>query len=369
MDFQLERYFARWEFGCKHLLCSSDLESWAMSELLAMADADSRTLWDKLTLGYTQSAGHPVLRAEIARRYAGMDADDIHCFAGAEEAIAMLITALVDPGQHVVVVRPAYQSLFEIARSRGAEVSEIWLRQETGFRLDFDALRAAMRPNTRMVIVNFPHNPTGISIDERSQVELVRLTDAHGAFLLSDEVYRGLEHDPASKLPAAVTLSRRAFSLGAMAKSYGLAGLRLGWLAIRDDAVRQRVAALKDYGSMCNSAPSEILALIALRAEARVMARGRAIVDTNLPLLKKFVDGNAHRLSWVPPTGGVTAFPRFRDDGFDVDAFCERLVRDTGVLLLPGSKYGVKAPHFRIGFGRRDFPTGLAVLERYLSRG
>ncbi len=174
-EFGLERYFATWEFSCRHLLCASGIEGWKMADVLALADPESRALWDQLSLGYTESAGHPLLRAEIATRYAGLDAEHIHCFAGAEEAIAMFIGAMVDAGDHVVVVRPAYQSLFELAKARGADLTEVWLRHENGFELDLAEVRRAMRPTTKLVVVNFPHNPTGISIGVSTQAELVRL--------------------------------------------------------------------------------------------------------------------------------------------------------------------------------------------------
>jgi aspartate/methionine/tyrosine aminotransferase len=364
-EFLLERYFARWEFDCKFNLCASGVEGWKMRELLALAEDEDRHAWDELALGYTETAGLPQLRAEIARRYDGLRPEHIHCFAGAEEAIYMLASSLIDADDHVVVVRPAYQSLFEIARAIGARVTEVWLREEDGWRLDPATIAKAMGPKTKLVVVNFPHNPTGATIDAATQGELVTLCERHGAYLLSDEVYRGLEHDEATRLPPAVTRSPRAFSLGAMAKSYGLPGLRIGWLAIRDAGVRQRAASLKDYGSMCNAAPSELLALIALKAEARVLARSREILQLNLARLRGFMTEHADRIAWAPPSGGVTAFPRLVGVG-EIDAFCERLVRETGVLLLPGSKYGMPGAHVRIGLGRRDFAEGLDVLDRFL---
>lgn len=365
-EFLLERYFARWEFDCKYLLCASGVEGWRMRDLLALASDEDRAAWDELGLGYTEAAGLPRLREEIAHRYRGVGAAQIHCFAGAEEAIYMLVTSLVGAGDHVVVVRPAYQSLFEIARAAGARVSEVWLREADGWRLDLARIASELRPETRLVIVNFPHNPTGATIDRETQRALIAMCEQHGCYLLSDEVYRGLEHDEAARLPAAVTLSPRAFSLGAMAKSYGLPGLRIGWLVIRDEAVLQRAAALKDYGSMCNAAPSELLALIALRAEERVLARSQEILLPNLARLRAFMAASSDRIAWSPPSGGVTAFPRLIGVD-DIDAFCERLVMQTGVLLLPGTKYGVPGAHVRIGMGRRDFGEGLARFGEFLA--
>src|SRR5262249_8448595 len=155
---------------------------------------------------------------------------------------------------------------------------------------DLDRVRAAVRPTTRVIVVNFPHNPTGATIDRRALDELVAIADNAGAVLVSDEVYRGLERDVRDRLPPAVTLSKPAWGLGVLSKSYALAGLRVGWLAIRDAAVRARIASYKDYLSICSSAPSEVLAIAALRAKDRILERSRAIVAQNLALLDDFFE-------------------------------------------------------------------------------
>src|SRR5258707_2204401 len=175
-DFALERYFARWEFAVEYLLCASDVEGYPMAELLALADVEARGLWENLRLGYTESTGHPLLRAEIASLYEGIEADDILVFAGAEEAIFCLANVLLGPDDHAIVTWPGYQSLYEVARSLGAEVTLLPLRPESGWQLDLADLRRALRPNTRLVVANFPHNPSGALPDQatfRALVELV----------------------------------------------------------------------------------------------------------------------------------------------------------------------------------------------------
>src|SRR6185312_14881926 len=162
-DFTLERYFAKWEFAVKYVLCASDAEPVAMADLLAMADDDSLRRWNSLKLGYTESLGLPVLREEIAALYPGLRADDVITFAGAEEAVFLAMHALLKAGDHAVVVWPAYQSLFEIARSIGAALTFVPL-DPRDWSLDVDAVAAAMRPNTRVIVVNFPHSPTGAQL-------------------------------------------------------------------------------------------------------------------------------------------------------------------------------------------------------------
>src|SRR6185503_1848562 len=161
-DFALERYFARWEFAVEHVLGASDVEGWSMAELVGLADDETRAMWAGLRLGYTESTGHPKLRAEIAALYDTVAADDVLVFAGAEEALFCLFTTSVEAGDHVIVTWPGYQSLYEVARAAGAHVSLHALREEDGWSLDVDRLIRSFRPETRMVVVNAPHNPTGM---------------------------------------------------------------------------------------------------------------------------------------------------------------------------------------------------------------
>jgi aspartate/methionine/tyrosine aminotransferase len=367
-DFALERFFARWEFAVEYLLCASDVEGWPMADLLALADDETREMWDGLKLGYTESTGHPLLRAEIAALYEHVEPDDVLVFAGAEEAIFCLTTALFEPGDHAVVTWPAYQSLYEVARAAGAEVTLHDLREADGWSLDVDRLIAALRPETRLVVVNAPHNPTGML---PIPAEWARLADAlsdRGIRLLADEVYRYLEIDDAETLTAGADLFPSAVSLGVMSKSFALAGLRIGWLATRDRELLDRCARMKDYTTICSSAPSEVLALIGLRARDRVLARSRRIVADNLAVLDDLFRRRADRFSWIRPRGGSIGFPRLLGDE-SIDAFAARLVEAEGVLLLPGSQFEHPGNHFRIGFGRENLPAAVERLEAFLDRG
>lgn len=362
--FGLERWFARHEFSARHNLAASDVQGLELQALLAMADTETMALWDGLTLGYTESAGLPLLRREIAA-LDGLHPDDVIVCAGAEEAIFLALHALLGPGDHAVVVWPAYQSLHEVARATGAAVSLVELRHDTGWRLDLAEVQSALRPETRVVVVNFPHNPTGANLPLADMTALVALCEAHGATLLSDEVYRFLEHGDAAPLPAAAALGERSASVGVMSKSFALAGLRIGWLASRDRTLLARVAAIKDYTTICNAAPSEVLAVIALRARERILARSRAIVRTNVDAVTAFVARHAVHIDWVPPRAGSVAFPRLRAADADIDAWTNGLIDRHGVLLLPGSLFGA-APHFRIGLGRADGVVALDLLDEYV---
>ena len=363
-DFTLERFFARWEFAVRFVLCASDVQPLTLSELLALADDDARQRWERLSLGYTESLGLPVLRDEIATLYRGLTTDDVITFAGAEEGIFLAMHALLSPGDHAVVVWPSYQSLYEVARSIGASVTLVQLDPKN-WSLDVDAVAGAMRPNTRVVVINSPHSPTGAQLRGDELARLISVVELHGATLFSDEVYRFLEHG-APALPPAAECSERAMSLGVMSKAFGLAGIRIGWLAMRDATIRKRIAALKDYTTICNSAPSEILALIGLRGRTRLIERARAIIDANLSLLDGFFGRHANRFAWVRPAAGSVCFPRLLDG--DIDAFAAELVEREGVLLLPASQFGFSGNNFRLGYGRADMPAALERLESFIGR-
>jgi aspartate/methionine/tyrosine aminotransferase len=353
-DFKLETYFSRWEFSARYHLTASDAQTIAVSDLLGLADEDGRRRWDTLALGYTETRGLPALREEIARTYDDVEPEDVMCFAGAEEAIYLAMHALLSPGDHAVVLTPNYQAAETIPLSL-CEVSGVALIAESNWSLDVDAVEQALRPNTKLVSVNFPNNPTGAVPDLADWQRLVRLCDERGITLFSDEVYRGLELDRPS-LPQAADLSDQALSLNVMSKAYGLPGLRIGWIACRDRALLDRLERAKHYTSICNSAPSEILALIGLRARDQLLERNRGIVAANLPQFEDFFGRYPDLFEFTRPQGGCVAYPRYLGaDG--VEAMCTELVEQAGVLLLPSSIYRselTETPQdrFRVGVGR-----------------
>jgi len=361
--FKLERYFAKYEFSARYLLCSSDCESLSVGDLLALEPGADEAL-QRHWLGYTESEGALSLRQEIARIYTTIRQQQVLVHSGAEEAIFLFMHALLQPGDHVVVHWPCYQSLFEVAKSAGAEVTFWEARESNGWTLDLDEFKRLFKPNTRAVVVNTPHNPTGYLMPQADFLELNRLTQENDLLVFSDEVYRELEYDPASRLPSACDLNPLAVSLGVMSKTYGLAGLRIGWIATRNADIYNRMAGLKDYTTICNSAPSEYLSELALRHRETLAERNLQIIQSNLALLDDFFSRNSDRFSWVRPKAGPIAFPRLLKG--DVEAFCDKLVQESGVLLLPGSMYDHPGNHFRVGFARKNMPEALDQLDKFL---
>lgn len=363
--FLLERYFARFEFTTRFLLASSDCEALTLGELLALADERQRAAWEGLKLSYTESPGLLELRERIAASsYPGLAADDV-VTAVPEEAIYTLGRALLRPGDRVIVTFPGYQSLYEIASSVGAQV-ERWTPEETaeGWWFDPGRLEALAKDGARAIVVNFPHNPTGALPSRGEWARVVAAAERAGALLVSDEMYRGLEYDEPNRLMPAAVASERGVSIAGLSKAYGLPGLRVGWLATRDRRLLEAVQAYKDYTTICASAPSERLAVVALANAERLVARCRAIVAANRPLVEAFLSREAERFAWRPPLAGPIAFARFHPGG--ASAFCERLALEAGVMLLPSSVFEWGDSHVRFGFGRTSLPQALAALESYL---
>ncbi len=361
--FQLERYFARYEFTAPHLLCCSDCESMSVGDLLAL-EPSAADAFQRVWLGYTESQGAASLRQEICHIYDTIAPDQVLVHSGADEAIFVFMHAVLSAGDHVVVHWPCYQSLLELPRNLGCDVT-LWRADErTGWSLHIDELVKSLRPNTRAIVLNTPHNPTGFLMSRHDFVEVSRIAASNRLILFSDEVYRGLEHAEADRLPAACDLDPRAVSLGVTSKAYGLPGLRIGWVASRDTELLARMAALKDYTTICNGAPSEFLAELALRHRGRLIGRNREIILKNLEILDDFFGRHRDRFVWSRPPAGPIAFPVLLAGA--IESFCDDLVRRAGVLLLPGTVYGDTNDHFRIGFGRKSLPEAVSRLDHFL---
>jgi aspartate/methionine/tyrosine aminotransferase len=363
--FEIERFYERWEFRAELMLSSSDCESRELAALFEL-EPDAEERLRSLHLGYTEVAGSAELREAVAGTYDGIEPDHVLTLAAAEEGIFIAYHALLGPGEHAVVEVPSYGSALNLARSTGAEVTLWQRRYQDDWAYDLDELERALRPDTRFVYVNSPHNPTGSQMTAAEQRRLVELVAERGAVLFSDEVYRGLEHDQSARLPAACELYDRALSLNTVSKSYGLPGLRIGWLACREPSLLATLRELKLYTTICSSAPSELLVALALRHSERLIGEARSRMLENLPELAAFLARHGELLQWVPPAGGPIGFPRV-SDGRDVRGWCERVAEESGVLLLPGYVYA-EPEHLRMGYGRAGLGEALARLEDHIAR-
>ena len=368
-DFKLETYFSKWEFTARYHMCASDMESLSVKELLAMAGDEDRRLWDDLRLGYTETFGMPALRQAIANTYDNIDESELLTFAGAEEGIFAAMQVLLTPDDHAIVITPNYQAAETVPGSI-CEVTGLALDPDDNWELDIAALREAIRPNTRIISINCPHNPTGKVFSHQALEQIIAIARDTGIYVFSDEVYRLLERSEEIRLPQVADIYERGLSLNVMSKAYGLPGLRIGWIATRDREVLSRMERAKHYLSICNSGPSEVLALIALNASDYILKRNRGIIDDNLKMLNAFFADYPKIFEWTVPDGGCIGYPRYAgDDG--VESFCEELVEQSGVLLLPASVYSsalntTPTDRFRIGFGRANTGEGLQVLREFM---
>lgn len=363
--FRLEEYFSPWEFKAPYLLCCSDAESWSIEEILSLADDESKLLWKKLHLGYTEVKGLPILRNEIAKLYQGLELDNVVCFAGAEEGIFCSMQALLKEGDHVIVLTPCYQSLEDLPRHFQARVTAVPLKEENSWQIDINAIEDALTPNTKLIIINFPHNPTGAVLTDDRAAALIDLARKRGIYIFSDEVFHLL--GPSStkwSLPIAARYER-GISLSVMSKAFGLAGLRIGWIATQDKDLLRQAEIVKHYTSICNSAPSEILSLMALRRKDAILGRNIEIVDKNLGLLDDFFSRHSDRFSWIRPQGGCVGFVHYKAH-HPIDELAETLVHKQGVLLMPSRIYDFPGNYFRIGFGRKNMPQALLRFEAFL---
>jgi len=369
-NFELETYFSKWEFSARHHMTASDAQSLTVNELLRMASLPNDALGD-LFLGYTETWGAPDLREAIASTYDNMKPENILCFAGAEEGVYAAMRVLLDASDHAIVVTPNYQAA-ETVPLDICEVSGVPLVEADNWRLNLDALKTAIKTNTKLVSVCFPNNPTGAIPSHADFAELVSICRANDLYLFCDEVYRGLELDNRKRIKQAADVYEKGLSLSVMSKAYGLPGLRIGWIASQDKEVLTRLERYKHYLSICNSAPSERLAVIALSVREALLTRVQTLMLENVTKLEAFFKSYPALFEWQRPDGGCIAYPRFTGRG-GVEAFCESLVEDAGVLLLPASIYRSELLHtpedrFRIGFGRSNIDEGLEAFGLYLDR-
>ena len=363
--FEIEHFFRQHEFSAPYAISPSDCEPLTLPEILSYASPQRREQYENLWLGYTDSQGHVELRAAIAALHAGVSARHV-LEVVPEEGIFVTMHGLLSAGDHVVAIHPSFQSLYEIARSIGCELS-FWRAEATddGWRFDIDALERLIRPDTKMLIVNFPHNPTGhlpSAADFRRIVELAR---RHGLILFSDEIYRFAERDESARLPSAPEVYERAVALGGLSKCFGLPGLRTGWLITRDADLMDKLWNIKSYTTICASAPGEFLSLIALENAAALTRRCMEIVRRNTEIAGQFFARHRAHFHMRQPDAGTICLVELNSDS-DVSAFSDGALREAGLMILPAPVMQFDGNYFRLGLGRRGLPEALEALDAFV---
>src|SRR5471032_650667 len=370
-DFRLISYLSKLEHAVRFPLSSSYPESMNINTLFELAGVEHRQPFMQAMLDYPPLRGTPELLEAIAGTYDNMNTGQIISFAGADEAIYASFHALLDAGDHAVVITPNYQSLESVPMSR-CDVSGVALEAEDGWALDVEKVRAALRPNTKALVINFPHNPTGALISRQQLDELVQLCREHGIWLFSDEVYRLTEFDIADRLPQVADIYERGISLNVTSKAYGLPGLRIGWVACQDAPWLLKLERMKQYLSICNSLPGEMLTTLALNAREAILQRVMQRSRQQLAQLTDFLARYPQLFELTVPKAGVLAFVRYKGPE-GAEPFATRLVEETGVMTIPSVTYAseltaVSEDFLRIGFGRANLSKALEVWGDWLDK-
>ncbi|WP_109831123.1 aminotransferase class I/II-fold pyridoxal phosphate-dependent enzyme [Reichenbachiella versicolor] len=362
-DFKLERYFAQHEFTAKYLLSSSDSDGYEMNYILENASVDELVMWQNLKLGYTESEGNPALRESILQYYQLNTIENV-VVATPGELNFISMNVLLDPTDHAITISPCYQSLSEVVKSIDCPLS-FWKPKEDGWVFDTEDLEKLIQNNTKLIILNFPHNPTGSYLTRSQLDKIVDIARKHDLYIFSDEMYHKLIIDDLEELPPISDIYEKGISLWGTSKTFGLAGLRTGWLVSQDKSFLQKVVSFKDYLSICNSAPSEILTIMALNHLDKFLEPNLEKIKKNILVFQEFADQQELISSFVPPRAGSTSFVELAIEGTSLE-FSNQLVEQAGIMTVPAEMFEYEGKYIRVGFGRANFPETLEVFADYL---
>jgi len=362
-NFKLERYFAEHEFSAKHLLSSSDCDGFEMEYLLQQANGSEKNIWKKLKLGYTESQGLPLLRKSILQYYQTNNIDDV-VVATPGELNFISMNVLLEPTDHVITVAPCYQSLYQVVKSIGSELS-YWKPDNENWEFNPNDFENLIQNNTKLLVINFPHNPTGAYLKRDQLDEIVKIARKYNITIFSDEMYHKLNID-SEELPPISDIYEKGISLWGTSKSFGLAGLRTGWLVSQDTEFLSQVVSYKDYLSICNSAPSEVLSIIALNNINKFLEPNIEKIKKNISLFRDFVDINPLFSSFIAPTAGSTSFIGLNIQESSLD-FSNKLVKEAGIMTVPAEMFEYPGKYIRVGFGRENLAETLESFQNYLN--
>ncbi|MFH9251179.1 aminotransferase [Streptomyces lydicus] len=367
-EFAVEQWMNEHEETCRYNLAETCVRSLTTGELLDLSGRRAEVLaeLDATPLTYGPIPGSPRLRALVAGLYSTQGPDNVLITHGAIGANALVHSTLVEPGDHVVAVVPTYQQHYSIPASFGARVDHLQLREENGWLPDLDELDRLVTSDTKLVAVNNPNNPTGALIDEAGLARIAKIADRVGAWVLCDEVYRGVDQAGDGFTTSIADLYERGISTGSMSKPFSLAGLRLGWI-VGSTGLLQAVATHRDYTTISVGRVDDLLACVALENKDSILARSHQITRTNLAVLDAWVSSRDD-ISYVKPASGTTALLRY-DAPIGSYEFCTRVLRQTGVLFTPGAAFDIEHT-LRIGFAddTQSLRTGLRLTGQFLDQ-
>ena len=349
----------------QELLCLTDCEPLGISEMLTLCpELEEALKCDRMD--YLSQRWEERLCAQIAGLYVGVTPAQVRVHHGAGEALLDLMRGILSPHDRVIAHAPAFPPIHSIPSSLGCEVIQWRADPENGWKLDLELLAKNLGPRTRLVIVNFPHNPTGYVPSHGEFQELIELVRRHGTFLMCDEVYHGLRSSASGPaLPLVADVYEHGISVGSLSKAFGLPGVRVGWLATRSPAILASLSRRRDAHVVNDNMLGHIMACSALTHAHAILSRNQGIVDENRELFARFLDVHGERVSCHLPMAGPVAFPALRRAESSA-VLCDRLLAKTGALLVPSAALQFGDRHFRIGLGRKSFRGGLDKLSRFL---
>lgn len=364
--FETEHFFAKYEFNTPYQLCNSDCETMSIEALLELADV-SLTAFTQQTLGYTESQGNPELRQSIANTYQYCSPENIIVLATPVEGIYLTARAILNPGDEVIVLSPAYDALINMFEHVvGNQNVKKWNfhPSDNGWELRIEELSQLLSSKTKMIVVNFPHNPTGYIPSPQMQQNIITIAEQNDVWLFSDEMYFGLVHEGTEKIPSMADLSPKAIVLSGLSKTYGLPGLRTGWLVVPNEQLKEEYVNWKFYTSICSPGPSEFLATAALKVWNELRQRSLTQINSNLKIADEFFHRWPSHFTWHRPLAGSTALVRCHVNS--VNQITERLATEAGVLIQSGQTLGSDDQHMRVGFGRSAFATAIGKFDNWL---
>ena len=366
-EFKLERYFAKYEFSTKYLISSSDCDGYSLDYILKQASRDELKLWNELSFAYTDSSGSEYLRQAISNQYKSISENQIKVMTPGE-ANFILMNVLLEKGDEVVCMAPAYQSLFQVAESLGARI-KFWSPEENNSKYYYnpDALEQLVNEKTKLIIVNFPHNPTGFIPTATDLNKIIEIARRYDTIMFSDEMYHQIIHGPKDEIPALCDVYENAISLWGMAKSFGLAGMRFGWLSSKRQNILEKIVSFKDYLSICNNAAGEVLTYIALNHKEKFIQPNIEKILRNKNLFREFTNRNSEIIEFGDTNACSTALVKLKLD-IPTYKYCEKLVQETGIMMIPSEMFDYGSSHVRIGFGRENFPEILEVWSGYMKK-
>lgn len=345
---------------------ASGPEAISLQELLSLSLDEDSQHWQGFSLGFASSQGDEQLRELIAEDYPGLTADNIITFAGAQEVIYATYHALLNAGDKMQVITPVFEPLSIVADLIGAQINKVAMKSvESTWQLDVDQWSDSFFPDTKLAVINFPHNPTGSMISHLQLQMMVDQCRDFDSWLFSDEVFRGLEYRDADRLSPVASIYEKGISLGVMSKAYGLGGVRIGWIACQDTSLIQRLHEIKQYLSICNSRADEVLASIALKNRETLLSQNVEIIQNNLQIIEAASEQFADRIEWYRPLAGCVAYPAVKK-AESANDFVDNVLESTGIMLVPGECFLHGKKHFRMGFGARSFSYQFSRLIKSL---